>query len=102
MLMECIWWELSSEDPDIDQLKMKLDEVELGDWKMIDVLHAKYWIMSKSPARWGAVMLWCGDKPDLSILPLNVSAMVIGRPPDVKLQFVVPVFCVNGLIAEFI
>lgn len=98
MIMECVWWELAPGEPDIEQLKMQLEQIDLAVWQRIDALHAKYWIMNQTPPRWGAVMLWCGEKPDLTVLPLNMAAEAIGRPPDVRLRFTVAASCLNESI----
>ena len=98
MIMECVWWELAPGEPDIEQLQMQLEQIDLAVWQRIDALHTKYWIMNETPPRWGAVMLWRGEKPDLTVLPLNVAAEAIGRPPDVRLRFTVAASCLNESI----
>ncbi|MGL4749562.1 MAG: hypothetical protein ACRCYF_17785 [Shewanella sp.] len=95
MMMECVWWELAPEDPDIRTLQRQLDEVDLTVWQQINALQAKYWIMNDTPPQWGAVMLWSSDKPDLTELPLNIAAESIGRQPDVRFKFSVTASCSN-------
>lgn len=98
MIMEYVWWELAPGEPDIRQLQAQLEQVDLAVWQRIDALQAKYWIMTESPPRWGAAMVWRGEKPDLAMLPLNVAAEAIGRLPDVWLSFTVAASCLNESI----
>ncbi|CAI1524065.1 Uncharacterised protein [Serratia fonticola] len=98
MIMECVWWELAPGELGIEQLQTQLEQIDLAVWQRIETLHSKYWIMNETPPRWGAVMVWRGDKPDLSLLPLNVAAEAIGRPPDVRMQFSVTASCLNESI----
>ncbi|EPH1424377.1 hypothetical protein [Serratia sp. CY85251] len=98
MIMECVWWELAPGEPDIGQLQAQLEQVDLAAWQRIDALQAKYWMMNEMPSRWGAVMVWRDDKPDLAALPLNAAAEAIGRPPDVRLRFTVTASCLNESI----
>ncbi|MEC5342992.1 hypothetical protein ABRZ24_10325 [Brenneria populi] len=98
MILECVWWEPAPDEPDIGQLQAQLEQVDLAAWQRIDALQAKYWIMSEEPPRWGAVMVWRDEKPNLATLPLNAAAEAIGRPPDVRLQFTVAASCLNESI----
>jgi hypothetical protein len=98
MMMECVWWELTPKDPNIEQLCAQLIRTDIAIWHQIDELQAKYWIMNETPPRWGAVMLWNDEKPDLSVLPLNIAAETIGRPPDTRQCFIVSASCLNESI----
>ncbi|KAE9777090.1 hypothetical protein GRW30_24170 [Escherichia coli] len=98
MIMECVWWELGPGEPDIKQLQAQLEQVDLVAWQRIHALQVKYWIMNELPPRWGAVMVWRDDKPELAALPLNAAAEVIGREPDVRLRFIVAASCLNESI----
>lgn len=98
MIMECVWWELTPKEPGIKQLQAQLEPTDLACWQRIDALQAKYWFMNETPPRWGAVMLWRTRKPALALLPLNKAAEMIGRPPDVRLQFTVAASCLNESI----
>ncbi|RLM27275.1 hypothetical protein BIY29_03390 [Brenneria alni] len=99
MIMECVWWELTEKDPDIARLRTQLAHTDITVWHPIGALQAKYWIMNESPPRWGAVILWRGEKPALSVLPPNLAAEAIGRSPDVRLHFTVAASCLNESIS---
>jgi trans-2,3-dihydro-3-hydroxyanthranilate isomerase len=90
VLLELAWWELGEGDPRVEELAANASiQSAQEEWRDVPNLCEKLWLISSATRRWGALMLWDGDKPALARLPRNVSAQVIGRPPDHRISFAV-------------
>lgn len=88
MRVELAWWDLGADDPDADALAASPEiQRAFAEWDRVPNLTTKLWLASRDTRRWGALMLWHGDKPDPANLPRNVSAELLGRPPDHRLAF---------------
>jgi len=88
VLLELAWWELGDGDPRVEELAANPNiQSAHEEWRDVPNLRAKLWLSSPVTRRWGALMLWEGDKPALAQLPRNVSAQVIGRPADHRISF---------------
>ena len=88
MQLELAWWELGDGDPPVDALLSNPSfQAAQQDWAQVPNLLTKLWLASGAAPRWGALMIWNGEKPPLARLPRNVSAEIIGRPPDHRLFF---------------
>lgn len=88
MRLELAWWELVGDDPSVDALLANPSlHAARREWSLVPNLVTKLWLSAGAPARWGALMIWNGDKPPLAQLPRNISAEIIGRPPDQRLSF---------------
>ncbi|GAA5444271.1 hypothetical protein Misp06_02457 [Microbulbifer sp. NBRC 101763] len=87
MRIELAWWDLDDNDPAPDELKGCLTDEVLKEWELVPNMITKLWLVSEDTPRWGALMIWCGDKPNLSDMPPNISAEIINRPPDHRIAF---------------
>jgi hypothetical protein len=87
MRIELAWWDLDENDPDPQVLSASLTDQVLEEWARVPSLTTKLWLVSASPPRWGALMIWHADKPEVEKMPSNISAKVIGRPPDHRTAF---------------
>ncbi len=97
MFIELAWWDLNENDPDVDFLAASLNSQVLRQWEGVHNMTAKLWLVSRNTPRWGALMIWHGAKPDISTMPPNMSAQIIGRPPDHRTAFdVLNEACLDG------
>lgn len=88
MRVELAWWDLGADDPDADELAASpAIQRAFAEWDRVPNLTAKLWLVSRDARHWGALMLWHGETPDRASLPRNVSAELIGRPPDHRIAF---------------
>jgi hypothetical protein len=88
VLLELAWWELGDDDPPVEELLANPSfQSARKEWHDVPNLVAKFWLSSATSRRWGALMIWLGDKPPLARMPSNVSATMLGRPPDHRLAF---------------
>lgn len=86
MRVDIAWWELDGTPQTIDSLRDHLRDEAVPVWTGVPGLRLKLWIADRERNRWGAVMLWVGDRPD-EALPPNRAAELIGRPPDHRTRF---------------
>ncbi|MCX4028190.1 hypothetical protein H0A36_20440 [Endozoicomonas sp. SM1973] len=87
MRIELAWWDLNENDPTQNFLSTSLTNQILEQWALVPNLTMKLWLGSEDTPRWGALMIWHGDKPDVAKMPRNMSADIIGRPPDHRIAF---------------
>jgi hypothetical protein len=88
MRVELAWWDLGAGDPDADELAASpAIQQAFAEWDRVPNLTTKLWLISRDAGHWGALMLWHGEKPDRANLPRNISAELIGRPPDHRIAF---------------
>lgn len=88
MLLELAWWELGHRDPSAVELVANPSfQSARQEWDRVPNLLTKLWLSSEATPRWGALMIWSGDKPPPARLPRNISAEIIGRPADHRLSF---------------
>jgi trans-2,3-dihydro-3-hydroxyanthranilate isomerase len=86
--LDLAWWELGERDPSAAELLASPSfQSARKEWDGVPNLLTKLWLASGSNPRWGALMIWTGDKPPVARLPRNISAELIGRPPDHRLSF---------------
>lgn len=87
MRMDIAWWDLDGTPQTIDSLREHLRDSTLARWAAVPGLRLKYWIADHEHNRWGAVMLWEAERPQLDQLPPNEAARLIGGPPTVRQIF---------------
>ncbi|SFO01192.1 hypothetical protein [Xenorhabdus japonica] len=87
MKIELAWWDLDDNDPNVDILSASLTKQILEEWENVPNLTKKFWFTSNKGSCWGAMMIWNGDKPDISVMPNNISGEIIGRVPDHRIIF---------------
>ncbi|MEV0171129.1 PhzF family phenazine biosynthesis isomerase [Streptomyces sp. NPDC050803] len=86
MNLEIAWWDLDGRPVTVDGLQRHLGEDGVvGSWQEVAGLHEKYWIADRAGNRWGAVMVWDGERPD--VLPENRAAGLIGGPVTHRERF---------------
>ncbi|MDA0181696.1 hypothetical protein OJ997_15425 [Solirubrobacter phytolaccae] len=78
MIVDIAFWDVD----DVDALHAA---TAVEEWRGIDGLRLKLWIVDRERGRWGAIMLWDGERP--ASLPPNRAAELIGRPADHRLTF---------------
>lgn len=85
MRVDIAWWDLDRSAATIDSLREHLRDGTADQWAEVPGLRLKFWMADRERNRWGAVMLWEGDRP--GVLPPNRAAELIGGPPDHRLTF---------------
>ncbi|MGW3582058.1 PhzF family phenazine biosynthesis isomerase [Streptomyces rubiginosohelvolus] len=96
MNLEIAWWDLENSFATVDDLERHLGEDGVVEnWKEVGGLHEKYWIADRAGNRWGAVMVWDGERP--AELPENKAAQLIGGPVTHRERFEVQA-SVRGLV----
>lgn len=85
MRVDIAWWDLDGTSQTIDSLREHLRDGAVAAWSDVPGLRLKFWIADRQHNRWGAVMLWEADRPD--VLPPNRAAELIGRPPTHRTRF---------------
>lgn len=85
MRTEIAWWDLDQSSATIDSLREHLRDATVEQWTAVHGLRLKFWIADQGRNRWGAVMLWETDRPD--VLPPNRAAELIGYPPTHRSDF---------------
>lgn len=85
-----VWWDLPDSGPTIDALRADLSDAVVGEWDRVPGLLLKVWIADRATNRWGALMVWAGDPPQ--VLPANRAAELIGRPPTRRERFTAAAF----------
>ena len=77
--IEIAWWDLDGSPATVDGLGRHLrEDGVVASWQSVPGLREKLWIADRSGNRWGAVMIWDGERP--AELPQNTAAELIGRP----------------------
>ena len=86
MRVDIAWWNLDGSGQSIESLREHLRGASVEPWKEVSGLRLKFWIADRTSNRWGAVMLWQGDRrPDQ--LPRNRALELIGAPPAEQARF---------------
>ncbi|WP_097866735.1 PhzF family phenazine biosynthesis protein [Streptomyces sp. rh34] len=86
MNLEIAWWDLQDAFTTVDDLERHLREDGVVEqWKQVSGLHEKFWIADRAGNRWGAVMVWDGERP--ADLPENKAAQLIGAPVTHRERF---------------
>jgi hypothetical protein len=85
--VDIAWWDLDGSAQTIATLREHLRDGAVEPWARVPGLRLKFWMADHENNRWGAVMLWEGECPDLATLPPNAAAELIGRPPDHRSRF---------------
>lgn len=79
MRVEIAWWDLKDSPATVEDLDRMLSENAVAEeWRDVDGLRDKFWIADSEGRRWGAVMVWDGERPVR--LPENKAAALIGHP----------------------
>ncbi|WP_017539650.1 hypothetical protein [Nocardiopsis halophila] len=86
MRADIAWWDLNGTGQTPASLQEHLQE-EAGAWSRVPGLALKFWIADPATTRWGAVMLWHGDRPPAAEMPPNLGAALLGGPPDHRSTF---------------
>ncbi|WP_225102107.1 hypothetical protein [Streptomyces sp. CoH27] len=87
MRVDIAWWELDGSSQTIESLREHLREGAVRPWASVPGLRVKFWIADQEHNRWGAVMVWEGDRPPAGSLPPNLAADLIGCPPTHRSRF---------------
>jgi trans-2,3-dihydro-3-hydroxyanthranilate isomerase len=90
MIAEVVWWDLDSDSPTIETLERDLTPDTVATWSDVPGLAVKLWLADRANNRWGAIMVWAGEKPPRDALPPNRAGELIGRAPSVRERFDVP------------
>lgn len=85
-----VWWDLPESGPTIDALHADLSDTAVGEWERVPGLLLKVWIADRDTNRWGALMVWAEDPPQM--LPANRAAELIGLPPSRREGFTAAAF----------
>jgi hypothetical protein len=85
MRIDIAWWDLDPSSATIDSLREHLREEAVGQWPGVRGLRLKFWMADREGNRWGAVMVWEADRPD--VLPPNRASELIGFPPTHRSTF---------------
>lgn len=85
MRVEIAWWDLDGTTATIDSLREHLRDGAAEAWAAVEGLRLKFWMADRDGNRWGAVMLWEGERP--AEIPPNRAAELIGHPADHRLGF---------------
>ncbi|MFH9262786.1 MULTISPECIES: PhzF family phenazine biosynthesis protein [unclassified Streptomyces] len=86
MNLEIAWWDLQDAFTTVDDLERHLrEDGVVEEWKQVSGLHEKHWIADRAGNRWGAVMIWDGERP--AGLPENKAAQLIGAPVTHRERF---------------
>jgi trans-2,3-dihydro-3-hydroxyanthranilate isomerase len=79
MKMEIAWWDLEGSPATVQSLERHLNEHGVvHNWQAVEGLREKFWIADPDGKRWGAVMVWDGERP--ASLPENLAASLVGSP----------------------
>lgn len=87
MRADLVWWDLDGAPETLAALRAQLRADGVGPWPDVPGLRLKLWLSDPDQSRWGAVMVWQDERPDAGLLPPNVAADLIGRPPDHRIRF---------------
>ncbi|MFI6638972.1 hypothetical protein [Streptomyces sp. NPDC050504] len=85
MRVDIAWWDLDGSPQTIDSLREHLRDGTADAWREVPGLRLKLWLADRRLNRWGAVMLWESDRPE--VLPPNRAAELIGGPPTHRTGF---------------
>jgi trans-2,3-dihydro-3-hydroxyanthranilate isomerase len=99
MRVDIAWWDLASSAA-LDSLRHGLDSTVLEDWTGVPGLRQKLWLADPWGTRWGAVMVWDGDRPPSAKLPPNQAAEMIGRAADHRGRFEVVAAVAAGAVVD--
>ncbi|WP_369869748.1 PhzF family phenazine biosynthesis protein [Burkholderia cepacia] len=99
MIVDIVWWNLDGSEQSIESLKARVDDSTLARWSNVPGLREKHWIADEDRNRWGAIMLWDGERPPAHLLPPNDAQKLIGLPVAERLRFSVEASAASGEIA---
>ncbi|MGQ4388343.1 hypothetical protein [Streptomyces sp. SAS_270] len=85
MRLDIVWWDLDQSSATIDSLREHLRQDAVEQWAGVRGLRLKFWMADRDRNRWGAVMVWEGDRPQ--VLPPNRASELIGCPPTHRSVF---------------
>lgn len=101
MIVDIVWWDLDGSTQTIESLKAHLGEDTVGRWTNVPGLRVKHWIADAEKNRWGAIMLWEGDRPPAHLLPPNDAQNLIGLPVAERSRFTVEATAERGDVQQF-
>ncbi|RFU86771.1 hypothetical protein DY218_10385 [Streptomyces triticagri] len=89
MRADLVWWSLddTAGGQTVDSLSEALSDGDVREWTEVPGLAAKFWLSDRAGNRWGAVMIWSGERPPNAELPPNRAAELIGAPPTFRTAF---------------
>ncbi|QCP53613.1 PhzF family phenazine biosynthesis protein [Trinickia violacea] len=99
MIVDIAWWDLDGSKETIESLKARVDDSTLARWSNVPGLREKHWIADTDRNRWGAIMLWDGERPAAHLMPPNDAQTLIGLPVAERLRFSVAASAASGEIA---
>jgi trans-2,3-dihydro-3-hydroxyanthranilate isomerase len=101
MIVDIVWWNLDGSPQTIESLKARVDEPTIARWSNVAGLREKHWIADTAKNRWGAIMLWEGERPSAHLMPPNDAQAAIGLPVAERLRFSVEASAASAQIQAF-